>query len=437
MVDVELVRRAIDGDTKALEELYQTTYSATYGLAYQMLRSDEAEDLVQEAYISAFSHLHRLNSPEKFDVWVRQIVSNRCKDYFKKQKPTLFTEMEQDGDFLFQVEDRREAFRPEAMADYGETKRIVQDLLGELPEEQRMCLLMFYGSEMTISEISAALSVPESTVKSRLNYGRKKLQERVTEFEEKNDVRLHGIAPMAIFGFLRWMQTETVVQPTPTMTASVVSSVTSKSAAVAGSGRRGKTVQQAGKAVQRAGKVVQTAGKSTKIFSVLWKAVAGLLCAGTVATGVLAVVKPEVLYPVDFLGLITPEPIQVVQKLEKAVDDWEYAEILECFPPTDVDSWNSKQAAMDEVLSLVGMHADLDKFGGILKKLTGFELDFKIHECLFLDGDYALVRTTCTVSSYVLEEDEVNALDIPLQKIAGEWYIIGELPEGIALPENT
>lgn len=428
MIDKSIVQRGIAGEQAALEELYNKTYSETYALAYQILRNDEAEDIVQEAYISAFANLSRLHNPEKFDVWVKQIVSNRCKDYFKKKKPTLFTEIEsEESDSVFEVEDQKETFRPEAAVDYSETKRIVQDLLGELPEEQRMCLLMFYGSEMIIPEIAAALAIPESTVKSRLNYGRKKLYERVSDFEKKNVIRLHGIAPFAIFGFLRWMQTGSHFQPSEKAVSAVVQGTVSA----------GTTVAAAVEVAKNTAATVKNVGTAAKMMGTIGKVVAGIACAGAVATGVVAAVEPELLYPVDFLGLITPEPIQVVQKFEKAVDEWDYDVILECLDPAAVEEIEIEEQELDAVLSYIGLFADFDTAGGFLKSLIGLKFDLEIHDCIYLEDDYAMVRTTYNISAARLDLDECDSWDIPLREIDGEWYLIGELPDYISVPENT
>ena len=427
MIEKSIVQRAIAGESAALEELYNKTYSATYALAYQLLRNDEAEDIVQEAYISAFANLSRLHDPEKFDVWVKQIVSNRCKDYFKKQKPTLFTEMETDeDDVLFEVADQKDTFRPEAAVDYSETKRIVSDLLGELPEEQRMCLLMFYGSEMTIPEIAAALSIPESTVKSRLNYGRKKMHESVSEFEKKNDIRLHGVAPFAIFGFLRWMQTGSQFQPSAEAFSAVVqNSLSAGTAAVSTVGSVANTVA-----------TVKKVGTAAKVMSNIGKTVVGVTCAGAVATGVVAVVEPELLYPIDFLGVITPKPIQVVQKFEKAIDEWDYDDLLKCIDPEVVAQIEAEEEDLDGILSEIGLFADFDMAGGFLKKLMKIEMDLEIHDCTYLEDDYAVVQTTCRISSKRWDFDESEPLELPLRKIDGKWYLIEELPDYISIPQN-
>ena len=81
----KLVQQAMNGNAKATEQLFTETYAKTYALAFRLLRNaQDAEDLVQEAYISAFVNLEHIHDPSKFDVWMKQIVSNRCKDLFKK-----------------------------------------------------------------------------------------------------------------------------------------------------------------------------------------------------------------------------------------------------------------------------------------------------------------------------------------------------------------
>ena len=90
-IDVNLVKRAREGDQTAIAEIYNLTYKSAYGVARQIVANDDdACDILQDSYIAAFTKLDTLKEPEKFYGWFKRIVSNRCYNYIKKKKPDLF-----------------------------------------------------------------------------------------------------------------------------------------------------------------------------------------------------------------------------------------------------------------------------------------------------------------------------------------------------------
>ncbi|MBQ2663863.1 MAG: sigma-70 family RNA polymerase sigma factor, partial [Clostridia bacterium] len=136
---------------------------------------------------------------DKFVPWVKQIATNTARDWIKKKKPTLFTEMskddEQDTPIEEQFADGRSTYIPEQVIDANETKRLIREIIDELPEDQRVVIGMYYYEELSVREIARALGATESAVKSRLMYGRKKIEKKVRELE-KRGTKLYGLAPI-------------------------------------------------------------------------------------------------------------------------------------------------------------------------------------------------------------------------------------------------
>ena len=81
--------------------------------------------------------------------------------------------------------------------DQTETKELIDQILGELDEKQRMVVGMFYYEQMSVNEIAEALNCSVNTVKSRLNYARKKIGKEIAELEKKG-VILRTAAPIPI-----------------------------------------------------------------------------------------------------------------------------------------------------------------------------------------------------------------------------------------------
>lgn len=232
----EVIARAKQGDESGYKYLYEQTYQKNYYVAFYYLKSNEAaQDVLQEAYIKAFNNLGQLQDAEKFPQWMSQIVTTKSIDELRKRKVVLFSQMESDENdqsVSEWFEDERTEVQPEVSMDQKETSRLVREMIDTLSEEQKICILSYYIEEMSVKEISNMLSVSENTVKSRLNYGRKKIQEKVMELE-KNGTKLYGLAPIPFFLWLLHQDALTVsAQALPKQVISKIN-VDSKAADIA------------------------------------------------------------------------------------------------------------------------------------------------------------------------------------------------------------
>lgn len=197
-----LVERAKAGDREAMAELYQQTCQRVYALALRLTgNKDTAMDVVQESYLSALEHLEDLRNPEAFLRWMFQIAANRCRKALRQEGRFVSpdTGEDQEGtDYFDAIPDPDEALIPEAAADSGETRRLVMELVNSLPPEQRECVILFYFSQCPVEQIAQVQGCAEGTVKSRLNYARKKLKEGVLALEARDNIRLHTLVPVGL-----------------------------------------------------------------------------------------------------------------------------------------------------------------------------------------------------------------------------------------------
>lgn len=210
-----LVIGAKEGSQDAFSKLYEETYQAVYYTAKGILHDDDITmDIVQDAYVKAWQRLDQLEDPNRFPAWIKRIAANGAKDYLKKKKESLFSQYEdEDGNVHLDMEDDRLEYQPEVTVDKAETRRLVEEILYDLPDEQRICTMMYYFDEMKIREIADDLGVSENTVKSRLNYSKKKIKEAVLDLEKKG-TKLYGLAPLPFFlWLLRESATEAPVKP--------------------------------------------------------------------------------------------------------------------------------------------------------------------------------------------------------------------------------
>lgn len=248
----EAVQKAMKGEQEAFTYLYEKTYTKVFYLARKFLKSEHiAQDIVQDSYVKAFQSLNTLEDPEKFPSWIATIVTNRSKNELKRRKETLFSETEnEDGqDISDTFIDDRIAVQPEIAMDKNETKRLMQEIIDTLTDEQRMCITMFYMEEMSVKEMASVLEVSENTVKSRLNYGRQKIKDKVLDLEKKG-TKLYGLAPIPFFLLLLKEDVKAAQSMTiPPMSAAVKAATTGGITTASTSTVAGTTAAVAGKGI--------------------------------------------------------------------------------------------------------------------------------------------------------------------------------------------
>lgn len=190
----ELAVKIQNGDKSAFDELYKLTSERAYFVALEFTKNNQdAEDILQESYIKALSKINELDKPESFSSWLNQIVANKSKDFLKKKKPMLFEAEENE---VFEVlPDEDTSFSPEENLDQTEFQKTVMEVLDELSEEKRACVLMMYFEELSVGEIAETLEIPEGTVKTRLFSARKDLKDK---FAKRGITSLYSTAPIGV-----------------------------------------------------------------------------------------------------------------------------------------------------------------------------------------------------------------------------------------------
>ena len=256
---------AIGGDQAALTDLYNRTYNAVYNTIRFMVKDEDAAlDILQDSYIKAFGSFGQLQEAAKFEAWVKRIARNKAIDYLRQEKPVTFTSLAgEESDDVPDFEDDRPENLPEVVIDRQETTRLINEILDSLPEEQRTCISLFYYDQLSVKEIAAELGVTEATVKSRLNYGRKKVETQVRALEKKG-VKLYGLAPIPLLMLLLQGQDLVGRAPSGTILQNVLAgSPGGTAAAAAGTAEAvGETAQaavNAAQAAQAAGSAAQAA----------------------------------------------------------------------------------------------------------------------------------------------------------------------------------
>jgi RNA polymerase sigma-70 factor (ECF subfamily) len=181
MTDAELVRRAKAGELPAFEELVSRHERRVYSLAYRMLRNPhDAEDVTQQAFVSALEHLADFREQSSFYTWLMRIASHAALKIIRKRKG-LPTESLDDPaiphpEFIAEWKDS-----PAKLAQQNETAKLIEDALAELDEKHRLVFLLRDVEGLSVRETAEATGLTEANVKVRLLRARLQLRERLTQ----------------------------------------------------------------------------------------------------------------------------------------------------------------------------------------------------------------------------------------------------------------
>lgn len=287
----ELVGRARRGDTDAVSALYERTYSKVYYTVKSMIKNeDDVLDVLQDAYLKAFTHLKSFEGGEKFLPWVKQIAANTARDRLRRKTPALFGELMADETQTpaeERIPDERPAALPEASLDAAETQRLIREILDSLPDDQRAVVGMYYYEELSVREIAEALGVSESAVKSRLLYARRKIEARVRDLEKKG-TKLYGAAPLPFLLFLLRSQQANAARPDPTLLQRVLEASQAAGATQAAA-QAGAGSAQTARASQAAGAAAGAGAAGTAAAGLAgWKLALALIAMAVAGGGIVA-----------------------------------------------------------------------------------------------------------------------------------------------------
>ncbi len=171
----EQVTRAAAGDPRAFRRLMAMYQDAFYGLAWRFTGGHEdADDVLQEAFVKIYQNLAGLEHPEAFFPWARRILVNTALDHIRRRRRASAVETE-PGDLLLERAES-DVEPPDRRVEEREFFGKLERALGALPPRQREVVLLHDVEGVSTEEISAALGIPRATVRSNLFYAREKLR---------------------------------------------------------------------------------------------------------------------------------------------------------------------------------------------------------------------------------------------------------------------
>ena len=265
----ELVLSVKNGNKKAFDKLYKLTSNDVWFTCVSLLKDEEnAKDIMQETYITAFLKLDTLKDEEKFCGWLTAIATNKSKNKLKGK-----VEYQIDDEVLIAKTETDELMLPEEYINKAEKRKVLLQIIEDtLSFNQYQVVLMFYFNELSIAEIAQALEISEGTVKSRLNSSRAKMKTAIEDYENKSGDKLHGVV---VPFFTTIFKEEAKSLAVPNITIKLPNGQTLATSATKGIATGAKST------VSSIVKATATATVKTKVIAVV--------CGATILAGISAV----------------------------------------------------------------------------------------------------------------------------------------------------
>ena len=180
--DAELIRRMLERDEAAVRAIMTANNRRLYRLARGILRNDaEAEDVVQETYVRAFTHLAEFRGASSLATWLARIAINEALGRLRRDRPAVELSLLPRGGVDAEIIPFPLATTddPEKSMAQREIQHVVEHAIDELPEAFRLVFITRVIEGMNVEETAEILGLKPQTVKTRLHRARTMLRNNV------------------------------------------------------------------------------------------------------------------------------------------------------------------------------------------------------------------------------------------------------------------
>ncbi|WPP51430.1 RNA polymerase sigma factor [Catalinimonas niigatensis] len=165
------IREILEGNTSRFAYFVETYKDMAYSVAFSVVNhKEEAEDVVQDAFVKAYQSLHTFRKEAKFSTWFYRIVVNTALTRMKRNQKFSDMANYEVSDAL--IENTAEAYQQLALA---EQRKYIDLALAELNNEDRLTLTLYYLHECTMEEVSEISGIPTENLKMKMHRARKKM----------------------------------------------------------------------------------------------------------------------------------------------------------------------------------------------------------------------------------------------------------------------
>jgi RNA polymerase sigma-70 factor (ECF subfamily) len=181
-----LIERCLGGDQDAWETIVRQHWRKVFNVAYKFVgRHEEAEDLTQDIFLKIFRSLGTFDRRANFQTWLISVSRNLCIDYYRsvrKERETIDRQVtaEEVGPVSLDA-------GPLVALEQRDLAELLRRALQSLPDSLRTAVVMRDIQELSYQEIAGRLHLPEGTVKSRINRGRKELARQILRLRQDDE----------------------------------------------------------------------------------------------------------------------------------------------------------------------------------------------------------------------------------------------------------
>lgn len=171
--DLKWIKEVLAGNKQVFSHIINKYKNPLYATILRMTKNpDNAQDLVQEAFIKVYNQLGKFEQKGSFSNWLYRVAINHCMDEFRKKSYTT-KKVELDETKVVNSN------HPEVIFLKKEKSRQLEKLIATLPEDERMIILLRYVNELGYKEISEMMDLPLTNVRNKLHRAKKKMREQV------------------------------------------------------------------------------------------------------------------------------------------------------------------------------------------------------------------------------------------------------------------
>lgn len=172
----ELIKGSLNGNKASQYKLYNLYCKAMFNVCYRIINDvEDAQDVLQEAFVSAFRNLSSYKATATFGAWLKRIVVNKAINHLNKKR---IDSASFDSEY-----DIADEYEQDVFIDVKLTVNKVKKAMNKLPDGYRLVFSLYVVEGYDHTEIAQILGITESTSKSQLNRSKKKLRELIEREE--------------------------------------------------------------------------------------------------------------------------------------------------------------------------------------------------------------------------------------------------------------
>lgn len=183
--DEELMLHLRSGEVLAFDEIYYRYSKRLLGYFIRMLNFDKglAEDALQDLFLKIAESPEKFDGSRSFKTWIFSVASNSCKNFYRHQK--VVADSKEELEYLGN-DSENEFLKAAAKMDAAEFRKMLEEALNEMAPEKKEAFILKYQEDKSIADIAYIQNCPIGSVKSRLHYALKTLEEKLKIFNPLN-----------------------------------------------------------------------------------------------------------------------------------------------------------------------------------------------------------------------------------------------------------